>query len=87
MNKLYQQLNPAKPQLQKNISNIRNMMRTLRGVQNPNDILQQIATNNPQMGKVLSMVKTSGKSPKDLFYSLAQEKGVDPNEILRQLQQ
>ena len=33
----------------------------------------------------MQMINSSGKSPKDVFYQLAQEKGVDPESILSQL--
>ena len=86
MNQLYQQLNPARTQLPNNLSNIKQMMNMIRGVQNPSQFLTNLAQQNPQMKNVLSLVQNSSMSPKDLFYKLAQQKGVDPNEILKALQ-
>jgi hypothetical protein len=45
-----------------------------------------VVNQNPQMREVINLVNQSGKSPKDAFYALAKQRGVDPNEILRQLQ-
>lgn len=87
MNSLYQQLNPAKTQVPNNLMNIKKLMNTVKGVQNPQQILANMAQNNPQMRNVMSLVQNSGLSPKDLFYKMAKEQGVNPEEILRALQQ
>ncbi len=41
--------------------------------------------NSPQFKDVMNLVRNSNMSPKDLFYKMAKEKGVDPEEILSQL--
>lgn len=87
MNSLYQQLNPTKTQLPNNIANIKQAMNLFRGAQNPQQILANFAQNNPQMRNVLNLVQNSNMTPKDLFYKMAQEKGVNPEEILKALQQ
>ena len=55
-------------------------------IQLPNNIanIKQMM-NSPQMKDVMNLVRNSNMSPKDLFYKMAKEKGVDPEEILRQL--
>ena len=83
---LYQQLNPTKTQLPNNLSNIKQMMNTLKGVSNPQQMMATLAKNNPQMKDVMTLVQNSGMPPKDLFYKMAQEKGVNPDEILKALQ-
>ena len=62
------------------------MMNMFRGSNNPQQLLMNLANQNPQMKQVMTMVQNSGKSPKDLFYELARQKGVNPDEILKQLQ-
>lgn len=79
-NSLYQQLNPAQ-----NNSHIVNAFRMMRGAKNPQQMLMNMAQQNPQMKQTLDMINNSGKSPKDLFYELAKQKGVDPNQILSML--
>ena len=78
MNNLYQQLNPQQ-------NNIGNLFRAVKNSNNPTQMLQNIAMNNPQFKSVMNMVQNSGKSPKDLFYEMAKQKGVDPNQILNML--
>lgn len=51
---------------------------------NPMTLMNNIAKSNPQMNNILSMIQR-GANPQQLFYSLCQEKGVDPNMILNQL--
>lgn len=41
--------------------------------------------NSPQFKNVMTLVKNSNLTPKELFYKMAKEKGVDPEEILKQL--
>ena len=46
---------------------------------NPYTILQQ----NPQVQQILQMYK--GKNLKDVYYSMCQRQGIDPNVILNEL--
>ena len=62
------------------------MINALRNSTNPQQLFMSMAQQNPQLKQILDMVQNSGKSPKDLFYQLAQQKGIDPNQILNRLQ-
>ena len=62
------------------------MINALRSSTNPQQLFMNMAQQNPQLKQILDMVQNSGKSPKDLFYQLAQQKGIDPNQILNKLQ-
>lgn len=48
-------------------------------------IVNQAIQNNPQMKQVMDYINQNGGDPKTAFYKLAQEKGVDPEEILKQV--
>jgi len=39
--------------------------------------------NNPQLQQVMQLVKASNMTPKEYFYMLAKQRGVDPNAILQ----
>ena len=82
MNKLYQQLNQTNLRLPNNIKQMMNMM---RGSNNPTQLLSSLAQQNPQVRLIMEMVRNSNMSPKDLFYKMAKEKGVNPDDILNQL--
>ena len=44
--------------------------------------VQNNLINNPQLQQVMHMVKASNMTPKEYFYMLAKQKGIDPNSIL-----
>ncbi len=67
------------------IQQIKNMMQMLSGNNNSQAMLQMLAAQNPQLRQVLDYVQQSGGDPKEAFYKLAQEKGVDPNQIINML--
>lgn len=71
-NNLYKQLNPTQNNL-------------LKSIKNPQQFLINMAQNDPKVKQTLDMIKMSNKSPKDLFYEMAHQKGVDPDSILNML--
>lgn len=64
---------------------IKNMIKMLNGQNNPMQIIQAVARQNPQMGQIMNMINQSGMSPKQLFMAQAQKMGVNPNDIINQL--
>ena len=84
MNSLYQQIMP-KQSLPNNMSQLKQAMSMLKGSKNPQQLLMNMMNQNPQLKQVMDLVKNSNKSPKDLFYEMAQQRGVDPNEIINML--
>ena len=86
MNNLYQQLMGNQGlSLPNNINQIKQMMNLFKGANNPQQLLMNLAKQNPQIQNVMNLVQNSGKSPKDLFYQMAQQKGVNPDDILNAL--
>ena len=55
----------------------------LQGTQT--NLTSLILKNNPQLKQAIEYVNQNGGNPKDAFYKLAKEKGVDPQTILNQL--
>ena len=62
-------------------------MQMLKGSSNPQQMFQTMLSQNPQMKQVMDYVQQSGGDPQTAFYKLAKEKGVDPNQILKMLNQ
>ena len=60
-------------------------MQTVQMAQNPQTAIMQMAQNNPNMKQALDYINANGGNPKDAFYKLAKEKGVDPEAILNSL--
>lgn len=78
-------LQALKNQPSNNLSQIKNMMNMVKSVGNPQAMLQMLIQNNPQMRQVMTLINQSGGDPKAAFYKLAQEKGIDPQQILDML--
>lgn len=62
-----------------NAGQIQQMAQLLKG--NPIGMLQSM----PQYRQAMDLVQQSGGNAQAAFYKLAQERGVDPNEILKAL--
>ena len=60
-------------------------MAAVRAAQNPQLMLNQMMMNNPQMKQVMDIVQKHGGDPMTAFRKEAEERGVDPDEILRML--
>lgn len=82
---LNQNQQPQTPQQNLNLDQIKQMAQFVKAAQNPELALQQVIKNNPQVAQLYDMISKSGKSPEELFYYLAKQKGVDPNQILNAL--
>lgn len=68
-----------------NLQPIKNMMNMLRSAGNPQMMLQQMMSQNPQMQQAIQYVNQNGGNAKQAFYKLAEQKGVNPDEILNML--
>ena len=64
---------------------IKNMLNTVRSAGNPQMMLNQMIGQNPQIRQVMEYVNNNGGDPKAAFYRLAQEQGIDPDEVLKHL--
>ena len=84
MNSLYQQLNKIQGQTRSfSPSNgLKNFISMFKNSSNPQQLLNNTIKSNPQMRNLYALIQNSGKSPKELFYSLAKEKGIDPQSII-----
>ena len=67
------------------VGQIKQMMQMVKSAQNPQLMLNQMAQSNPQIKQVFDFVRQSGNDPQKAFYALAQQKGVNPNDILNML--
>lgn len=85
MNSLYKEMMGNQNAYQMN--QVKQMMGALRSSKNPQQLLINMMGNNPQFQQLLQMIRQSGKSPRDLFYQMAQQKGVDPEQLINQLKQ
>lgn len=66
-----------------NIQQIKRMMNMFKSIQNPQEAMNQLAKQNPMVANIIQM---SNGDLKGTFYKMCQEKGVNPDDILKQLQ-
>jgi len=57
----------------------------LKGSADPMSALQQMAETNPTIKQAFDFVQQNGGDVKSAFYKLAEQKGVDPNYVLKML--
>lgn len=79
MNSLYQQLN------QQPSNSFKNFISAFKNNTNPQQFLLNYIKTNPQAQNIYKMLQNSNKSPKQLFYELASQKGINPDDILSML--
>ena len=78
---ILQQLAGSSPMMQ----NIKQMMNMVNTAQNPQLMMNQLLSNNPQMKQAMDIINQAGGDPKKAFYAMAEKHGVDPNQILGML--
>ncbi len=84
-------MNPIMNQLAKQAFNssgfgqIKQMMNLVRNANNPQAVFNQLVSSNPQLNQVMNLINQNGGNPKNAFYAMARQKGIDPNEILKLL--
>lgn len=66
------------------IQSAKRMMDTFRAAQNKDAAMQLLAQQNPQIAGILRICGPGGL--KNSFYQMCQEQGVDPENVLRELQ-
>ena len=64
------------------MAQIKNMIGMIRGMGNPQAMVQAMAQNNPQVRQILQQY---GGDPKQAFYGVAKQAGIDPDELLGML--
>ena len=88
MNNLYKQLNQQILNQNNPLShnnNLRQFIMNIKNNPNPQQLLLNYIQSNPQAQNIYNILQNSNKSPRELFYQLASQKGIDPNTILQLL--
>lgn len=61
------------------------MMNMVRGASNPQLFLQQMIQKNPQLKDIMNYINENGGNPEKAFYNMAKDMGVNPQEVLKML--
>ena len=73
----------SNPLLQPNMSHIKNLYNAMKSG-NPSQIFQMMANNNPSMKPIMDMLN-KGADPRDLFYKLCNQRGINPEEFIKNI--
>lgn len=76
MNPMLQMMNGS------NNSNMKNLINQLKAAKNPQAFVQGLLSKNPQLQVFINQCG----SPKAAFYQLAQQRGIDPDNMIQQFQ-
>lgn len=61
---------------------IKQLMGMVNSAQNPQAMLNELMTSNPNLKEVMDYIQQSGGNPKTAFYSMADKMGVNPQDVL-----
>lgn len=75
----------ANPLLQPNlnINQMKEMYKSIKGG-NPMQMIQKMAQANPNMQQVLNMLN-NGANPQALFYQMCKQRGINPDEFIKNI--
>jgi enoyl reductase-like protein len=65
------------------VQSVKQMMQAFQMMQNPQQAIAQLMQQNPQLNTVMQMC--NGKDPKAVFYAECEKRGVNPDDIIKQL--
>lgn len=71
------------PLLQNNPNQLQNIYKMMQNG-DPMQIFQQMAMRNPNMQPIMNMIN-SGRNPKDLFYQMCKQRGINPDEFIKNI--
>lgn len=61
------------------------MIQAYRNAKNPQQLLNNIIQRNPQMQAVVNLINQSGGDARSIFYFMASQRGINPEEFLRNI--
>ena len=83
MNSLYNQLNQTNQLSQNNV--IQKIIQMAKSGNNPQQLLNSLAGQNTQLNQVMQLVNSGKMTPKQIFMNMANQQGVNPNDIISML--
>ena len=78
-------VNPAPAQQSGNATHqLANIIKNMKGINSPQGLIQMFSGNPQQMQQIQALMN-SGRNPQQLAMSLMQKRGIDPNELMKEL--
>lgn len=75
----------AAPQGGMNMANVRNVYKSIFNSKNPMQAMQNMMASNPRMAQVNNLLR-QGRNPESIFREMARQRGIDPDEFIREMQ-
>ena len=79
---ILKQINGAAMRGNPMMARVKQMAGMVKAARDPQAALMGMARNNPQLRQVMDIVKQHGNDPMKAFREMAEENGLDPDEIL-----
>lgn len=67
-----------------NMGQVKQIYNMLRYSNNPNQLLNQMLANNPQMANAINLIRNNGNY-EQIFRNLCNERGINADEFIRQV--
>ena len=67
-----------------NMGQVKQIYNMLRYSNNPNQILDQLISKNPQMAQAINLIKSNGNY-EQVFRSMCNEKGINADDFIKQM--
>ena len=64
------------------MNSIQNAFRMLMNSNNPMQLFQNMAQQNPQLKPIVQMLRNGG-NPQQIFMNMCQQRGIDPQQFLK----
>ena len=74
--------NLMQSKISNSINQVKGLFNSIKSVGNPQMMLQQMISSNPQMKQAMDYINANGGDAKTAFYKMSEEMGVDPNTVL-----
>ena len=71
--------------MNQSIQQIKNMMSMVQMSANPQMALQNIVNQNPNLQNILNLANSNGANLQQVFYNMAKQKGVNPEDVINAL--
>lgn len=82
-NPIFSQFSQSPQQhIQQQPNTLLDMFNTVKSSSNPNQVMQEMLSNNPQFQNVIGYINQNGGDARTAFYNMAAQRGIDPNSIL-----
>lgn len=84
-NPLFNSLNQSfnTNQINPNMDSLKQAYQMFKNSKNPRVLMQMMAQRNPQLQPMIQMLNNGG-NPEQIFRSMAQQRGINPDEFIKQ---